>query len=273
LIAAAVSIPLGISHIILTAQTLTFEVASVKANTSGERRSSLQMNLPDAFTATNLPLMSMISLFYEVPAFKMSGGPGWLMTDRFDINAKADRRITMDEKRAMLRALLEDRFKLKVHRETKEGRTYALVRARKDGALGPNLKPSALDCAAIVAERERTGARPVPNAANPIPDCVALTGPFVYNGRGIQIGGFANSLGAMMRETVVDETGLTGWWDLKVEGNLTGAGDPPGGRSGAAPERPSVFTAVQEQLGLKLEPRRGPVEFFVIDSAERPTSD
>src|SRR5215475_14598723 len=102
LIAAAVSIPL-----IICAQVPVFEVAAVRANTSGDRRASMQMNLPDGFTATNQTLQSLISIVYQVPVYRMSGGPDWLTSSRFDINAKSDRRITMDEKRQMIRALFE----------------------------------------------------------------------------------------------------------------------------------------------------------------------
>src|SRR5438128_734720 len=101
LIAAAVSIPLII-------QAQVFEVASVKPNTSGGKRASMQLNLPDGFTAANQTLHSLISIFYQVPAYRMSGGPDWLKTATWDIAAKADHRITLDEKRQMIRALFED---------------------------------------------------------------------------------------------------------------------------------------------------------------------
>jgi uncharacterized protein (TIGR03435 family) len=247
------------------AQSQAFDVASVKPNTSGNKRASIQMNLPDGFTTTNQTLHSLISMVYQVPIYRMSGGPDWLKTATWDIAAKADHRITIDEKRQMIRALFEDRFKLKTHRESHDGRIYALVLARSDGKPGPNLKPSSLDCAAIAEARRQAGsAAPAPTPANPVPACGAIMGPNLYKGQGVQIAGFANTLAAMMREMVVDETGLTGWFDISLTMTLDAA-SPDG--------PPSVFTAVQEQLGLKLEPRRGPVETFVIDSAERPTSD
>src|SRR4051794_10553668 len=91
---------------------LSFEVASVKLNTSGNGRAS-QMQLPDGFTATNQTLRLLISIAYEVPLFRLSGGPDWTASERFDVSAKADHRITADERRQMLRTLLEDRFMLK----------------------------------------------------------------------------------------------------------------------------------------------------------------
>jgi uncharacterized protein (TIGR03435 family) len=226
----------------------------------------MQMNLPDGFTSTNLPLRSIISIVYQVPVYRMSGGPGWIETEPFDITAKADHRLTQIEKFAMIRALLEDRFTLRTHREEREGRIYALVLAHPDGRLGPEIRPSALDCAAILAERQRTGSgAPALDPANPVPECGATMGPRSYRGRGVKVGAMASTMSAMMRETIVDETGLTGWYDMNL--SMTIENPPPDNGP------PSIFTALQEQLGLKLEPRRGPVETFVIDSAERPVSD
>jgi uncharacterized protein (TIGR03435 family) len=252
---------------------LTFEVASVKVNSSGDRRASMQMNLPDAFVATNQTLRSLVSILYQVPVFKMVGEPNWLGTERFDIAAKADHRITMDEKRAMARSLLENRFKLKTHRETHEGRIYALAIARSDGKLGPNLKPSAYDCANILAARQRgeTPTVPPPTPGDP-PPCGAFAGP-KFRARGVQIASFAISLSAMMRETIVDDTSLMGWWDFDVDLNFVGFDGPPVGAVAPTSDTPSIFTSLQEQLGLKLEPRRGPIETLVIDHVEKPTPD
>ncbi len=139
-----------------------FDVASVKPNTSGARQASIQMNLPDSFSATNQPLQSLVSLMYQVAVFKITGAPGWFATDRFDIVGKADRRLTIDEKREMIRTLLEDRFKLVTHRETHEGRMYALTFARGDHQLGPDIKRSRYDCDAINAARQRGDVSAIP---------------------------------------------------------------------------------------------------------------
>jgi uncharacterized protein (TIGR03435 family) len=94
-----------------------------------------------------------------------------------------------------------------------------------------------------------------------------------FRARGVQISAFANNLSAMMRESVVDETGLQGWWDFDVTLNFRGFNGPPVGGADQGLDTPSIFTSLQEQLGLKLDPRRGPVELFVIDHAEKPTPD
>lgn len=242
------------------AQAPAFEVASVKANTSGDRRGQrIQLNLPDSFVSTNLPLRSVISMVYRVPAYKMSGGPSWIGTETFDITAKADHRLTQDEKLAMIRALLEDRFKLKTHRETRDGRIYALVLARSDGTLGPNIKETALDCAAITETRLRDGSRlpPPSGRGDAMPPCIMMGGGTRFRSTGTQMSGFVGTLGTIMQETIVDATGLTKFYEFDLN----------------ATDGASIFTALQEQLGLKLEPRRGPIETFVIDSAERPTPD
>ena len=206
------------------------------------------MNLPDGFTAANQTLRALISIFYQVPLYRMSGGPDWLASERFDIAAKADREITIDEKRQMLRALFEDRFKLKVI-VRRDARIYALVLARTDRKLGPDLKPTTLDCVAILEERERGESQRPRRRRDPIP-AVARSWAREDFDDGIQVGSFAATLGAMMREMIVDETGLTGFFDIDVSMSIE---NPP-----PADGPPSVVTAVQEQLGLKLEPRRGP---------------
>ncbi len=254
-------------------KTPTFEVASIKPNTSGDRRASLQMNVPDSFVATNQTLQSLVSLMYQVPAFRITGAPSWFATDRFDVAAKADRRLTFDEKRAMVRSLLEHRFKLSSHRETHEQRTYVLTFSRGDHRLGPNLKRSRYDCDAINAARQRgdSSAIPAPPPGEP-PPCGAFGGR-QFRARGVKMASFALTPGTMMRETVVDETGLDGYWDFDATLNFTGFSGPAVGAPSPASDTPSIFTTLQEELGLKLEPRRGPVETFVIDHVERPTPD
>src|SRR5262249_53408720 len=106
---------------------LAFEVASVRANTSGSLMTSMGMNLPDGFTATNQTLGNLIALVYQVRPWEMSGAPDWLQSSRFDINIRSDHQITFDEKLWMIRRLLEERFSLQTHREVRDTRIYALV--------------------------------------------------------------------------------------------------------------------------------------------------
>jgi uncharacterized protein (TIGR03435 family) len=248
---------------------LAFDVASVKANTSGALGSSTQNTLPDGYTVTNQPLRGIISLVYGVPFFRMSGGPDWMSTDRFDIVAKSSHRITADEKRAMLRTLLEERFKLKTHWETHEGRIFALVMARADREPGPNLVPTTLDCGTILATSQRSESRVPPQRRDVLSPCTASTSPTRFRGSVIQINSFAAWLGMAIRETVVDQTGLSGWFDIDLIVSQESAPKVPPDALTAA-SATSIGTALQEQLGLKLEPTRGPVDVLVIDHVERP---
>jgi len=254
----------------------SFEVVSVKINKSGDRRSSIQLGNPDSFIATNLGLPSLISAAYEVPPGKLSGGPAWIASERFDITAKAEGRISLDTKMQMLWSLLEDRFKLKIRIDTKEGQIYALVMARADRRLGPNIRPSSPECVAAIEARSRFDASPPPPpkpgeqpACSGIP---GVQGNYRFNGR--KMSEFAVSLGAIMRQTVVDRTGLDGRFDIAFSASLDELVPSPRAVGAGDPERPpSVFTALQEQLGLKLDAQRGQVETFVIDRVELPTED
>src|SRR4051812_10100393 len=156
------------------ADTATFEVASVKANKSGDNRIGIGFAPGGRFRATNVPLREVISAAYGTPqplaAFQITGGPKWIESDRFDIVAKAPGDPQPGPNGppaamfAMLRNMLAERFQLRVHRETKEVPIYALVLARADGKLGPQLRPAATDCAALMAAARGRGAPPPPPA-------------------------------------------------------------------------------------------------------------
>jgi uncharacterized protein (TIGR03435 family) len=260
-----------------------FEVASVKINPSGDRRSSMDLQAPDRLTLTNLRLDTLISLAYQIPAFKISGGPEPILSARFDIAAKAEGPVSSDQKWQMVRTLLEERFKVRVRTDTREGTIYALVVARSDGRLGPDIRPSTIDCDALIEARSR-GEIPQPPPPKPgeRPTCGAIGGPALFRAGGMRLSQFAGTLGAMMRQTVVDHTGLAGRFDFDISFSLDGLvpsgrgqrAAPLGAPSAGGPERPpSIFTTLQERLGLKLDARRGPVETFVVENAEMPTPD
>src|SRR5438874_140005 len=132
----------------------TFDVAAIKQNKSGENNGRFG-GPPTRWTATNVPTLQFILFAYEVQGFQVEGGPDWIKTDRYDINGKSDRNFppagpgAPDLRRPMLRALLEDRFKLAVHRATKDMPIYALVMAKSDKSLSPQLHPSTFDCVAL----------------------------------------------------------------------------------------------------------------------------
>jgi uncharacterized protein (TIGR03435 family) len=273
-----------------------FEVASVKPNKSGDGRVMIGVQPGGRFTATNVPLRLLIRNAYQLQDFQIIGGPDWLTSDHFDIVAKAEGGDIGDPFRAekqgepsrgqlMLRALLAERFKFEAHTENREMPIFALVLARSDGKLGPQLQKSSTDCEALrAAGRGRGPVGPPPPPGPPQPGDRMQCGIRIAPGNMV-VGGstltqFANSIGMFVGRTVVDRTGLTGAYDF----NLTWTPDQIANRPPGSPEPlingvpidpngPSIFTAVQEQLGLKLDSQKGPVSVLVIDRVEHPVEN
>jgi len=240
-----------------TAKPAAFEVASVKQNTSGDTEGSIGPR-PGGYAATNIPLRLLIVRAYELRSFQVAGGPGWIDSERFDLTARAAEGTPDREILPMLRALLLERFKLVVHTEQREQPVYALVTARSDGRLGPNLKRSTLTCSGQSDQNERC----------------TMGGSFTGGGGTLKGSGqpltvLATHVSTAVDRIVQDRTGLAGRFDFE----LAWSGSRLNVAPGAASDLPSVFTALQEQLGLKLESARGPVDVLVIDSAERPAPD
>jgi len=257
-----------------------FEVASVKPNRSGALNIGFDVPGPRRFTVTNAPLRDIIRFAHDVDEARLVAGPDWIRSERFDIAATAERDIpawTPDGPPAvllsMVRALLADRFHLETHRDTRELPVYALVLARSDRQLGPRAAVSSVDCAAA-------STRPAPQPASPgdPPACGMRIGPGQMLLGGVPMSRLATVLAPFARRLVIDRTGLTGTYDLQLswtpEGRLPGPapdGAPP--LPPADPNAASLFASIQEQLGLKLEPTRAPVEVVVIDRVEQPAPD
>jgi uncharacterized protein (TIGR03435 family) len=265
----------------------TFEVASVKPNKSGDGRVMIGMQPGGRFTTTNVPLRGLIRQAYQLQDFQIVDGPDWINTERFDILAKAEGDVppsppgTVGPMQLMLRNLLAERFKLAAHADKREMPIYAMVLARSDGKLGPQLRPSTVDCAAMFG-RGRGGPPQAAPAPGERPLCGMRIGPGTMAGGGFPISQFATTLSQFVQRIVVDRTGLTGNYDLDLKWTpdrslQAGPGGPP--PPGAPPlppvdpDGPSIFTAVQEQLGLKLDAQRGRVDVLVIDSVDRPAPD
>jgi uncharacterized protein (TIGR03435 family) len=254
-----------------------FEAASVKANTSVDRRVMMQTQPGGRFTATNVTVRDVVREAYRLLPFQLTGEPDWMSRDRFDIVAKGDVDAPFvtdplagpSRLQLMLRALLADRFKLVAHEDTRELPVYALTVAKADGRLGSGLRPSTTEC----ATGGRAGAAPAPSQG---PDCGLFIGPAKVTGRGVALSQLAGGLAGIAQRTIVDRTGLSGRFDF----DLTYTPDmvsPEGAKIAAAgladANGPSLFTAIQEQLGLKLESTRGPVKVLVVDRVEHPTVD
>jgi uncharacterized protein (TIGR03435 family) len=278
--AAAVVLAIAISPLIVVAEPQAkpaaqpeFEVASVKPNNSGNPSTRVRL-VPDV-NVENATLKALVLLAYDVKEFQVSGGPGWIDTERYDIQAKAVA-PSMDEKgrllqRQRLQTLLQERFKIAFHRETKELPVYELTVAKSGLKLRP-LKEG--DCIAL-------------DPQNPTIDPKKT--PMDYCGSGRQGRGLlelanttmaylASSLSRITGRIVVDKTGMTGTFRIHLTfvpddtmNQLPGPAIDPGGTP--ALDGPSLFDAVQEQLGLKLESTKGPVEVLVVDHAEKPSAN
>lgn len=248
------------------APSRTFEVASVKRSAAGQLNSSFGTMPGGVVVVSNQTLRNLIRAAYRVQPSQMDGGPAWLDSDRFDINARAGGSANVDQIAEMLRALLADRFKLAVHTESREMPVLALMLARSDKRLGPQLRPSGVDCEAIRAKADGPP-RPGPDGQ---PVCAGRTRPGAITARGVSMTEVARNITNQAQSLVVDRTGLTGTFDLDLEWTP----DATAGGAGAGPaDGPSFSTALQEQLGLKLERTRAPVEYLVIDRAEPPSPD
>jgi uncharacterized protein (TIGR03435 family) len=276
---------------------LEFEVASVKTNKSGPMMSAMR-TVPSEFRVTNVPLRILIMQAYRLSTYQLTGGPGWIDSERFDIVAKAPEGSRPDQTMLMLRGLLADRFKLKVHSETRETQIYALVLARSDGKLGPKLSKSTDDCEKILAERRAAAATARAGGAGPLtftppgpnekPVCTISMRPtsvtngvplLNFRGGGQPMQVVVNQISSFLNKRVIDRTSLTGLYDFELEFSMRGqmpltTQGPGTSTTPTAPidDGPTMFDAVRE-LGLKLESERGPVEHLVIDSVERPTED
>lgn len=251
----------------------TFDVASVKANTSGEFGGSFSVR-PGQVTIRNNTLQNIVRNAYRLQDFQIVGGPDWFAKDHFDIAAKAAANLPPDQLILMVQDLLADRFQLVVHIETRQLPVYALVAARNDGRLGPKLTVSAADCAGPAAGR---GAPP-PQPAGERPLCGTRTLPGRIMAGGVTMADLSRNLSSFAGRFVIDRTGFTGGWDLDVQwtpepGLLPAL--PPNAPPLPSPDPngPSLFTALQEQLGLRLDSQRGPVDVLVIDSAHPPSPD
>jgi len=256
-----------------------FEVASVLPNTSGEMRVMMRVQPGGAWEATNVTLESMIRLAYRIQESQLVGGPAWIYSDRFDIVAKSSPGAAAQEFGLRMQSLLAERFNLRLHSETRALPVYALIGS---GGQGPRLTQSTVDCVAFA--RGRNGQPVPPSPPGERPTCGISATPGRLTGGGITMLQLTQTLARFTGRMVVDETRLAGNFDFDLEfaadpallGRGPGGGLPPGPQApGATPSSAGVpiFTAVQEQLGLRLEARRAPVDVLVIDSARQPTEN
>jgi len=265
-VAAMVVLHASLSYAQSPAARPEFDVASVKTSAPGARESVLRTPA-GRVDAKNVSLKLLISSAYGVDGFEISGAPSWINSDRFDVEAKAGSGETRNQMMPMLQSLLDDRFKLKAHRETKEGPIFIMTLA-KGGLKLQSLKEG--DCGPFDPDN------PTP-AAGQKPTCGVLRsgrgGPnMTMEGVGVSAANLARTLTLMLGRPVKDNTGIAGpFGALRLEYAPPYVTADPAPSSNAA--GPSIVTALQEQLGLKLESAKGPVEVLVIDHLERPTDN
>ncbi len=271
---------------------LTFEVASIKP-AAPQTMGRIQMGGgggpgtpdPGRIRFSNMPLRMLIMRAYEVQSFQVSG-PSWMDSQRFDVIAKVPGGATREDARTMLQNLLEDRFKLKLHKESREAPIYELVVAKS----GVRMKEAAQTAAAPAERaggpppgsppRDKDGFLRTPHGQVGIQ--ATVNGRMRMQGDALTMARLVDILGMALGRPVIDRTGLTGTYDVVLdfspEGMAPGPKAPPPGSGGGNPAEaprdsndsgPTIFTAIQEQLGLKLESRKGPVDLLVVDSVEK----
>lgn len=264
--------------------TPVFGAVSIKPNRSGIGF-GIRVT-PGRVTAANTSLLQLISVAYQVQAFQIVGGPNWLQSDRFDVVATVDDSTTtppafgMSESvRGMLRALLADRFKLLLKHETRDIPAYSLVVARSDLALGPQLRASDRDCAQNVAG---IPAPATPSKVEPsVPLACGFRGlPGMIQMGSLPIAQLASSLSQILGRLVLDNTGLAGRFDAELKwapdqgpSQIGSASTLDSSAVSTNQDPPSIFTALREQLGLKLDPTRAPFQVIVVESVQHPAED
>ncbi len=238
-----------------------FEVASIKPNDSVNRPSPLTVS-PERFSWTNATFRQLIQVGYDLRPYQLIGLPAWADTSHFDVVATTGSPVSPQQMYVMLQGLLADRFELAIHRDRRDVPGYALVLARRDGKSGPNIHPSAKDC-------ESAAGKPLDSAAAQAEydGCSPQMGLTRLRMEGYRVSFLVEGLKRIFEKPVVDKTGLSGTFDMELswapDPTLLPAGVPG---PGVPAEGPSIFTAVEEQLGLKLVSDRVAVDVLVIDS-------
>jgi uncharacterized protein (TIGR03435 family) len=250
-----------------------FEAASIKPSASSRLMGTMLRD--GKLIATGASLKALVALAYEVRETEISGGLNWVGSERFDVNAKAAQPVGTSDLRLMIRALLEDRFQLRIHRDTKEMPVYALM----IGKNGPKLKASNdLDC---TDPSVYTPPPQLPTPGQPAgPVSIRCGNFYVLNdrlqGRKITLTQLASTLSNMnvVEQRVVDQTGITGTFDIDLQWDpssrtSSGSTDPTPDNKNS----PHILEAFQEQLGLRLQSQVSPVQVIVIDNATKPTAN
>ena len=248
---------------------LEFEVASIKP-TAGLHEQALVQAIPGRVNIQNFTPRTLIQFAYEVADYQVLGGPSWIRTDHYDVQAKAEGNPSSRQMTGpMLQSLLADRFRLSFHRETRQMTVYALTVPKGSAKLEPTANGN---CIVYSMDLPPPG---LPQPGSPQPNFCGFPRTLnsglnrTLDGKAITLAQLATSLSrGELHRPMIDKTGLDGRFDI----HLTWMTEPPNAEPGVS-DGPSIFTALQEQLNLKLESTRGPVEVLVIDRIERPSEN
>jgi len=253
---------------------VAFEVASVKENHSGGGAQAFSITPDGSYRLTNATARMFVRQAYRLQDFQIVGAPSWTDVDRFDVTAKSPSGVGEAAVPGMLQALLRNRFALVVHNEMRVMPIYALVLDRSHGTLGPHLArtPSAASAECVA----RRSSRSAPDRSDGKPCGIGITGGGNIAAGDATLSQLLGLLSPMVGRTTVDRTRLVGTFDYTLNWTPDQFQDRRASQDRERPLDPngtSIFTAIQEQLGLKLESTRGPVDVLVIDHVEKPTPD
>jgi uncharacterized protein (TIGR03435 family) len=250
----------------------TFEVASVKVNKSGPAGTRIDFQAKRV-NLVNVPLRAIIQLAYGISQPTRLVVPNWVQEERFDIIATSEEQLSQELRGTMLRALLADRFKLVAHTETREQSVFALVLARSDRRLGPSLRPSTAICSNRPGVAPAAPAADSANSPQTVVCGVRPGGPGRVMLVGVPMNLLASALSLPVGRTVFDKTGLTGLYDVE----LTFDPQPPGALPADAPNREefnsTLLSALQDQLGLKLNSEKEKIDVLIVDHIDHPAEN
>lgn len=248
---------IAVSAVTCLAQSPVFDVVSIKPNNTVPNIVETPPLKGGRLNFSHASLRDMVRIAYNVRTLQIAGGPQWMATDRYDVNATTtELSVSEDRYRFMLQNMLQDRFHVSAHRETRQTEIYGLVTAKN----GPKLSQGACDA----------NAAPGPNSVR----CgSANIGPNQMIAKSITTATLANLLTNMVGRPVADKTGLSGTWDIHLDFSCESTTFTCAPAANADTATASIYTALQDQLGLRLESQKGPMEFLVVDHAEKPSEN
>jgi uncharacterized protein (TIGR03435 family) len=253
---SAIWCPALLAYLALGATAQTFDVASVKPSAPGQRGWSLPPARNGRFWTANVSLKMLIGEAYGVQDYQVDGGPPWIDADRYDIEAKYTGKADIVRSRAMIQALLADRFQLTIHRTQKEMQAYMLTLAKGGSKMKDAKDP---ECSA--------------SPVSPLCGGFRIRNRNDVTGESVSMQQLSDILAQLLRTPVVDQTGLTKPVDLHVDWVPDGVSNSGEDATPASALGISLFTAMQNQLGLKLSPKKAPIDIVVIDRAEKATAN